>query len=388
MIAMITLADEVNQFIRREMSQSALDWIAENRDRWDVMRRCIHDHTDEKYWESPSVTLKQVLADPRHTNDVYPGMSGVYFLILDGEIVYVGSAGCVWERMCHHFRNSQPFTAFNFVRCSPEHLVKWESRYIKEFWPARNTVGKSARHPKNWWNKVKCAGCGAVEILHPGRTSPCTVCGKEVSSPSRADWPPRGVQLLPLGLPTRAPESGKPRIRIGEAYPKFPGPSSRRFGAPKKNKRTVAPPKNRTPFELLCLKVHGSLDLAREALNASAWEFNRWINLNIPPAKVTIKLKAMHVDQMIHHGVYKNARNLDSLYSVVCPRGFFQTPEEIAKIERVATTVVRTRAREGLEGWYYVPRGFDPFKDAEERKARSAALLLTEKSFREQPWNI
>jgi hypothetical protein len=66
-------------------------------------------------------------------------MSGVYFLIRDGEVVYVGQSVDVFSRIARHRREGRPFDSFNVMPCTAERMNELEARYISALVPLFNT---------------------------------------------------------------------------------------------------------------------------------------------------------------------------------------------------------------------------------------------------------
>lgn len=72
--------------------------------------------------------------------------SGVYFLIRDGKIVYVGKSMNVHSRIATHQR-SKEFDRINFVECPEESLHRLEQMYIRKFNPELNIAGRNDHLP-------------------------------------------------------------------------------------------------------------------------------------------------------------------------------------------------------------------------------------------------
>jgi hypothetical protein len=69
--------------------------------------------------------------------------SGVYFLIKDKEVIYVGQSLDVFHRMARHKRDSREFDSFAYIECEPERLDELEAAYITAFVPFLNfSLGK------------------------------------------------------------------------------------------------------------------------------------------------------------------------------------------------------------------------------------------------------
>lgn len=70
--------------------------------------------------------------------------SGIYFLIKNSEIVYVGQSVDVYSRMACH-RREKEFDRFHIIPCEKEHLLEIEAKYIAKFNPKLNVLGRSDR---------------------------------------------------------------------------------------------------------------------------------------------------------------------------------------------------------------------------------------------------
>lgn len=65
--------------------------------------------------------------------------SGVYFLIENDEVVYIGQSVNVYSRIAHHYSSVRiKFTKFLFISCPPENLDQVESLYIHLLKPPLN----------------------------------------------------------------------------------------------------------------------------------------------------------------------------------------------------------------------------------------------------------
>lgn len=75
-------------------------------------------------------------------------VSGVYFLIQNEIIVYVGQSTNVGRRIADHM-STKAFDRFAVIECEQEELSKLESHYIKEFRPILNIVGIDRRDDRS-----------------------------------------------------------------------------------------------------------------------------------------------------------------------------------------------------------------------------------------------
>lgn len=68
-----------------------------------------------------------------------PMVSGVYFLVHQGAVVYVGQSVDVLGRISRHRREARDFDAFNYILCPPDKMNALEALYIAAFMPDLNT---------------------------------------------------------------------------------------------------------------------------------------------------------------------------------------------------------------------------------------------------------
>jgi len=70
----------------------------------------------------------------------YPAssISGVYFLIRENKIKYVGQTVNLFHRLGQHKRAEKRFDAFSFIPCEPEHLNELEQIYRDLLMPDEN----------------------------------------------------------------------------------------------------------------------------------------------------------------------------------------------------------------------------------------------------------
>jgi hypothetical protein len=65
-------------------------------------------------------------------------LSGVYFLIRESTIYYVGQTVRVLDRLARHKRDGRKFDSFAFIPCPPEQLDELEAVYIAMLMPEGN----------------------------------------------------------------------------------------------------------------------------------------------------------------------------------------------------------------------------------------------------------
>lgn len=73
--------------------------------------------------------------------------TGIYFLILNQEVVYVGQSVDVLGRISRHKREGKQFDSYSYILCAPEKLNTLEAQYITAFMPWLNfTLGRVVRN--------------------------------------------------------------------------------------------------------------------------------------------------------------------------------------------------------------------------------------------------
>lgn len=71
-----------------------------------------------------------------------PGASlpGIYFLMFDGEVVYVGKGVVVGARAIAHMKSDKRYDGFYFINCAIEELDRLERRWIRKLLPKHNRM--------------------------------------------------------------------------------------------------------------------------------------------------------------------------------------------------------------------------------------------------------
>jgi predicted DNA-binding transcriptional regulator AlpA len=71
-----------------------------------------------------------------------PNMPGIYILLFEGEIVYVGQSICPLRRLGDHSSDKGKFfDAYVHIPCRPRDLLALEGLYISKFKPKYNKAG-------------------------------------------------------------------------------------------------------------------------------------------------------------------------------------------------------------------------------------------------------
>jgi len=91
--------------------------------------------------EASKLTAEQIVAMAKPIRDYV----GVYFLINDGHIVYIGQSVCITSRVHWHFTHTKKqFDSYAFVECTKEDLDVIESIYIHTLRPHMNMPIRSS----------------------------------------------------------------------------------------------------------------------------------------------------------------------------------------------------------------------------------------------------
>lgn len=98
----------------------------------------------------------------------------VYFLINDGEIVYVGQTIHLMPRIASHKRDKD-FDSYNFIECKASELDLIESFYIHVLSPRLNGKLQSGASVLNFKSEEKSAPIGIVKILDLIKSVGCKV---------------------------------------------------------------------------------------------------------------------------------------------------------------------------------------------------------------------
>jgi hypothetical protein len=71
-------------------------------------------------------------------------LCGIYFLIKQKKVVYVGQSVNIPSRICTHFLDERKsFENFAFIECHPNQLDVWETLYIHTLQPEQNGKGNT-----------------------------------------------------------------------------------------------------------------------------------------------------------------------------------------------------------------------------------------------------
>ena len=102
----------------------------------------------------PSRVLRAVEAAPFDLDEIleasveWHGKSGIYFLICDDEVKYVGQSIDLFRRLARHVDNEYRFDRYSVLFADPDKLDELEELYISAFVPEWNIgIGRSAERP-------------------------------------------------------------------------------------------------------------------------------------------------------------------------------------------------------------------------------------------------
>ena len=72
-------------------------------------------------------------------HDLFPENAGIYILLMDEEIVYIGRSINIVARVGAHIRNDLQFNKYTIVPMSYADSCKWEEIYINAYRPKYNS---------------------------------------------------------------------------------------------------------------------------------------------------------------------------------------------------------------------------------------------------------
>lgn len=98
------------------------------------------DEQAKKFSRSSINPLRDLLSPKEIIEKSSPAMfvSGVYFLIDEGRITYVGKSNNIGARLVEHAKKGRPFERYFALLCSPDKMHGLESDYIKALDPEQN----------------------------------------------------------------------------------------------------------------------------------------------------------------------------------------------------------------------------------------------------------
>lgn len=87
----------------------------------------------------------------RENAELYDKVCGIYFLMEDGEVVYVGQSVNCHSRISDHVRLEQKqFDSVYIIRADREALTQLENLYIKKFNPKYNSLANEPTRKTAW----------------------------------------------------------------------------------------------------------------------------------------------------------------------------------------------------------------------------------------------
>lgn len=103
-----------------------------------------------------ATTMPAKEESPLILNPVKAYVCGVYFLILSGEVVYVGKSKNVYARISQHMKRSMfEFDSFAFLESNDAEVGELEARYIHELNPRFNIEFPSHGEVKKYRKHIR-----------------------------------------------------------------------------------------------------------------------------------------------------------------------------------------------------------------------------------------
>lgn len=129
-----------NKEKREELKAQALERTVGLRDEIEALEKRLADlkRMEAMQVVSCAVTGKALLREEEivKASSPWERASGVYFLVSEGRVVYVGQSVCIHSRL--HSHAGKAFDRYAYVPCPAEMMDKLESLYIHLLRPERN----------------------------------------------------------------------------------------------------------------------------------------------------------------------------------------------------------------------------------------------------------
>ena len=116
-----------------------------------AIEAAIKEHTDLKKRFSHHPKSKALLDLDKIVGlaKPLPNYSGIYFLLKEGVIMYIGKSKNVLSRLATHESNGRDFAEYTFIPCAVEDLDDMEMAYISAFRPSGNKLIQE-KSPENY----------------------------------------------------------------------------------------------------------------------------------------------------------------------------------------------------------------------------------------------
>lgn len=126
--------------------EEAVEWISRIEPLKKLEAKKLRRSTEESLLSLIPSRMLDAIGKIPHTvdqivNNAFPYElgSGIYFLIRDFKVMYVGKSVNVLGRLCQHRREGRrTFDSFNVILCSPDRLDELEEAYIVVLMPRWN----------------------------------------------------------------------------------------------------------------------------------------------------------------------------------------------------------------------------------------------------------
>lgn len=312
----------------------------------EVLARGTYDHTGEDPATARLVTLKELVRDQREA--LPDGVRGIYFMLHDRRVAYVGKSKDIRKRFQSHYSNGRVIWKFAFVNCTEDQETDLENRYIFEYWPALNVRGKPWWHERYLWWEVICPDCSVVFRAPEGWWAPCPHCEDHLvwcgfSPPEKPYGTMRPAEdFQPYMTTTQYRESQRVErvVRRSEKKASMTTKTRRMFGS----------------FELMCLRTYGRLDLARTALRIEDLRPRLFYGEGNERYRAAIPYMQRVLAAHERLALDTNA----PLYSVVQDNTWYATLQDAATATGSRVSDITKWCFNGTKNWFFVPYGFNP----------------------------
>lgn len=85
---------------------------------------------------------------PKYFNPESVRLSGIYFLMVGKNVLYIGQTCDLFSRINAHLQSGKPFVKVRFIPCRADMLNHYEKRWILRFKPFYNVALMPKERPK------------------------------------------------------------------------------------------------------------------------------------------------------------------------------------------------------------------------------------------------
>jgi hypothetical protein len=108
---------------------------------------------------------------------------GIYFLICNGSVSYIGKTTDLANRLMQHKIQLMDYDSFRFIKCDEDKLDLYEKRWINKFKPEHNHTNKGRKKQKSYYKKKERIYKASVKYYMSSK-NPKTMTFRKLSAKS------------------------------------------------------------------------------------------------------------------------------------------------------------------------------------------------------------